>query len=98
LDSPSCGDKGTGAFSWIMRVDPTANTIITGGAPPSPDPRNTGYCFYNYTIGGIPVSPAQSPITFDDAGAFSTSAITLLNVPIFLHADAGAADPTNVVV
>jgi hypothetical protein len=98
LDKPSCGDKGNGAFSWIMRIDPTADTITTGGAPPSTDPKNTGYCFYNYTIGGIDVQPVTAPITFDDAGAFSTNPITLLNVPIFLSPDAGAATASNVVV
>jgi len=98
LDKPSCGDHGNGAFSWIMRIDPTGNTITTGGAPPSPDPKNTGYCFYRYNIGGIDVQPVTSPIAFDDAGAFSTQPISLLNVPIFLSPDAGAATPSNVVV
>jgi hypothetical protein len=98
LNAPSCGDHGNGAFSWIMRVDPTGNTIMTGGAPPSPDPKNTGFCFYRYNIGGIDVQPVTAPITFDDAGAFTTQAITLLNVPIFLSPDAGAAVASNVVV
>lgn len=99
LAAPACGDtQGNGAFSWIMRIDPTGNTIKTGGAPPSGDPKNTGYCFYNYNIGGIDVQPVTSPITFDDAGAFSTQAISLLNVPIFLTPDGGASTPSNVVV
>ena len=98
LNAPSCGDHGNGAFSWIMRIDPTGNSITTGGAPPSPDPKTTGYCFYHYNIGGIDVQPVTAPISFDDAGAFSTSPITLLNVPIFLSPDAGAATPSNVVV
>ncbi|HEY2368725.1 MAG TPA: hypothetical protein VGH87_20150, partial [Polyangiaceae bacterium] len=98
LDSPSCGDRGNGAFSWIMRIDPTGNSITTGGAPPSPNPKTTGYCFYHYNIGGIDVQPVTSPLSFDDAGAFSTQPITLLNVPIFLSPDAGAATPSNVVV
>ena len=99
LAAPACGDtQGNGAFSWIMRVDPTGNTIKTGGAPPSPDPKNKGYCFYNYNIGGIDVQPVTSPIAFDDAGAFSTQPIALLNVPIFLTPDGGASTPSNVVV
>jgi hypothetical protein len=98
LDAPTCGDIGNGAFSWIMRVDKNANTILTGGAPPTPDPKTTGFCVYNYNIGGIPVAPVSTSITFDDAGAFSTPAIALLNVPIFLAPDAGADNPANVVV
>ena len=98
LDSPSCGDHGNGAFSWIMRIDPTGNSITTGGAPPSPNVKTTGYCFYRYNIGGIDVQPVTAPIAFDDAGAFSTQPISLLNVPIFLSPDAGAAVPSNVVV
>jgi hypothetical protein len=98
LDSPSCGDHGNGAFSWIMRIDPTGNSITTGGAPPSPNPKTTGYCFYHYTINNIDVQPVTSPITFDDAGAFSTQPITLLNVPIFLSPDAGAATASNIVI
>ncbi len=98
FDWAACGDIGNGAFSWIMRVDETANTLTTGGAPPTLDPVKTGFCFYNFNIGGIPVAPVQAPITFDDAGAFSTSPITLLNVPIFLTPDAGASNAANVVV
>lgn len=99
LAAPECGDNGTGAFNWLLRVDPTGDTITTGGAPPSPDPFTTGYCFYRHLLGSLDVEPAQTGITFDDAGStFSTSAISLLNVPVFLSPDAGAADPKNVII
>ncbi len=105
LDAPTCAELGNGAFSWLLRADTTANTMITGGAPPSPDPFGVGYCFYQHTLpvgdGGssISVGPGQAKITFTgDGGTFSSDPIPLLNVPIFLKPDAGAADPTNVVI
>jgi len=103
LDAPTCGELGNGAFSWLLRADTTAGTIVTGGAPPSPDPFGIGYCFYNHTLasadGGnsITVSPGQAKATFADGG-FGSDPIPLLNVPIFLKPDAGASDPSNVVI
>ena len=101
LAAPSCGELGNGAFSWLLRVDTTANSIVTGGAPPSADPFGTGYCFYQYTLvgdaGSHTVGPGQATATFTDGG-FSSAPIPLLNVPIFLSPDAGAADPSNVVI
>ena len=98
LNAPQCGDHGKGAFNWLLRVDPTGDQITTGGAPPSPDPFNTGFCFYRHVLGSLDIEPAQASITFDDAGAFTTAPIALLNVPVFLSADAGAADPSNVII
>ncbi len=103
LDAPTCGELGNGAFSWLLRADTTGNTILTGGAPPSPDPFNVGYCFYQHTLasadGGnsITVGPGTAKATFADGG-FGSDPMPLLNVPIFLKPDAGAADPTNVVI
>jgi len=98
LAQTQCGDQGKGAFNWLLRVDPTGSTLVTGGAPPSPDPFGTGYCFYNHQLGNLDVAPATIPVTFDDAGAFTTSTIPLLNVPVFLTADGGAGDPKNVII
>jgi hypothetical protein len=99
LAAPTCGDiSGKGAFNWLLRIDPTGKTALTGGAPPSPDPFGLGYCFYNHQLGNLPVVPSMVPVTFDDAGAFTTSSISLLNVPIFLATDAGASDPKNVII
>ncbi len=98
LSAPECGDNGTGAFNWLLRVDPTAKQITTGGAPPSPDPFTTGYCFYRHQLGNLDIEPAQVGATFDDAGAFTTDSISLLNVPVFLSPDAGAANPGNVII
>jgi hypothetical protein len=98
LAAPQCGDiSGTGAFNWLLRVDPTGATVLTGGAPPSPDPFSVGYCFYNYQIDGLTVSPSMVSASFD-GGTFTTSPIPLLNVPVFLHPDAGAANPANVII
>lgn len=99
LSAPECGDTtGTGAFNWLLRLDPTGDTALTGGAPPSPDPFNQGYCFYRHQLGALDVEPAQVGVSFDDAGAFTTSPIALLNVPVFVDPDAGATDPKNVII
>ncbi len=95
---PNCGDQGKGAFNWLLRIDPTGSTIVTGGAPPSPDPFGLGYCFYNHQLGNLAVVPASTSVSFNDAGAFTTSTISLLNVPVFLAPDGGAGDPANVIV
>ncbi len=99
LAAPECGDTGKGAFNWLLRIDPANNTALTGGAPPSPDPFTTGYCFYRHQLGNLDVEPSSAAITFGgDGGTFTTAAIPLLNVPIFLAPDAGAADPANVII
>ncbi|HEY1955660.1 MAG TPA: hypothetical protein VGH28_08605 [Polyangiaceae bacterium] len=98
LNAPECGDHGNGAFNWLLHIDPTADQILTGGAPPSPDPFGAGYCFYRHVLGSLDIEPAQVGITFDDGGAFTTAPIALLNVPVFLSPDAGAADPSNVII
>jgi hypothetical protein len=48
--------------------------------------------------GNHDITPAQVSLTFDDAGAFTTSPIALLNVPVFLSPDGGAGDPGNVII
>jgi hypothetical protein len=99
LASTACGDPGgKGAFNWLVRVDPTGS-VTTGGAPPSPDPFTTGYCFYRHELGALDVEPTTVTTTFtNDGGTFTTGSIPLLNVPIFLSPDAGAADPSNVII
>jgi hypothetical protein len=104
LAQTQCGDQGTGAFNWLLRVDQAGSTLTTGGAPPTGDPFNTGYCFYNHVLvgadggGNHDITPAQVSLTFDDAGAFTTAPIALLNVPVFLSPDGGAGDPGNVII
>ena len=99
LDAPQCGDiTGTGAFNWLMRVDPTGGTVLTGGAPPSSDPFGVGYCFYRHQLGALDVEPSQVSATFSDGGTFATGTIPLLNVPIFISPDAGASNPNNVII
>ena len=34
LAEPTCGENGKGLFTWLLRVDKKANTLVTGGAPP----------------------------------------------------------------
>lgn len=76
-----CGENQDGTFSWLMRVDKTAGTLTTGGAPPL-DPFGT-YCFFRGSVNGLSIQPITSKITFNGK-AFSTETIPSLNIPIFI--------------
>jgi len=89
----TCGEQGTGSFSWLARFDTTNNKLTTGGAPPSDDPFNTGYCFVNQTIGGLQVAPVTVAMTQATDGTWTSAVIPKLYVPIYIN-----GDPNNVVV
>jgi hypothetical protein len=82
LALPVCGEKGDGAFNWLLRIDKKAGTLETGGAPPL-DPLTTGYCFYKGSVGGLPVGPVSAKLTFT-GDKFDSEKIAALNVPIFV--------------
>jgi len=87
LDAPSCGERGKGQFSWLMRIDRDKNEIITGGAPPASDPFGTGYCFARFkSVEGIDIAPLRAPIAFTGR-TFKSTVPQALNVPIFLTPD-----------
>jgi len=82
--SLSCGENGTGTLNWLIRVNPTAGTVETGGAPVSTDPAGQGYCFTNATVSGVAVSPATSTGISVTGSTFSSSpASDVLNIPIY---------------
>jgi hypothetical protein len=85
----ACGENGEGLFNWIMRVDKHADggaSIVTGGAPPSSDPFDVGYCFLRGHVGGTPIAPVTLPITFlPSSNTFSSQPYPgTINIPIFL--------------
>ncbi len=86
LASPTCGEKGDGAFNWLIRLDKTASMLTTGGAPPSTDVVNKGFCFYKQMVGGTDIKPEQVKVTLT-GDTFSTDPIPRLNVPIFVGGD-----------
>jgi hypothetical protein len=88
-----CGEGGDGSFSWLIRFDPTSGQLQTGGAPPTTDPLNKGYCFVNENINGIVVAPITVQMTKAADGSWSSAVIPKLNVPIYVQ-----GDPHNVVV
>jgi len=104
LGITACGEPGTGAFSWLFRLDSVANTFQTGGAPPLNMPMTdafstgSGYCWARTSIaqggGMIDVAPVTGSLTKESDGTYSTTnEIPQINIPIFVHGDA-----TNVVV
>jgi hypothetical protein len=96
LKAQECGEIGKGTFSWLMRVDKANKKLITGGAPPEPDPFGKGFCFYNQKVNGIDVAPVTADIEVKDSAdgkSFTWSTVNpqgKLNVPIFLD-EAGTA-------
>jgi hypothetical protein len=92
LDAKECGEIGKGLFTWILRVDKKANRLITGGAPPSNDPFNQGWCFAQFESNGTKVQPIDGPIQFE-GDTFKSLQPQNVNIPIFL-----TQDPASVVI
>ena len=90
LDAKSCAENGKGLFTWLLRVDRKNNLMTTGGAPPSTDPFGVGFCFANFDLGAIHVSPIQSKIEFTGE-TFKSTELRNVNIPIFLSQDPASA-------
>jgi hypothetical protein len=89
LAEKSCGELGKGLFTWLLRVDKTAGTLVTGGAPPADDPLGQGFCFASFTSGANQVAPITSKIEFS-GDTFKTLEDKDVNIPIFLANDLGS--------
>jgi hypothetical protein len=102
LPNKECAESGApgkgGLFNWIIRVDKTAGTLTTGGAPPSADPFGTGYCFMNTTVAGHTIAPISGPLAFSGSTFTSTPAANTLFVPIFTAPPATPLDPSTLVL
>ena len=80
----ACGENGQGYMNWLLSVDKSKGTVLTGGAPPSANPFGTGYCYENGMVGSYKVASVSLAATFT-GNTFSTEASNAqLNVPIFL--------------
>ena len=90
LAEPACAENGKGLFTWILRVDKTAGTILTGGAPPSSDPLGQGFCFASFEIGGTKVQPITAKIELE-GDTFKTVERQSVNIPIFLSEELASA-------
>ncbi|AKV02395.1 hypothetical protein AKJ09_09058 [Labilithrix luteola] len=83
MNEKSCGEVGKGLFSWLLRVDKSSNTLITGGAPPPTDAFGKGYCFANFELGANKVEPLHTKIEFS-GNTFRSLEKAPLKIPIFL--------------
>ena len=79
-----CGEGGDGSFSWILQFNPSTGQLITGGAPPTSDPFNIGYCFVNESLNGTLVQPITTTMTKGSDGTWSSAVIPKLYVPIYV--------------
>lgn len=89
LAEKSCGELGKGLFTWLLRVDKAAGTLVTGGAPPSADPIGKGFCFASFTSGGTKIEPITSRIE-RTGDTFKSIEKKTVNIPIFLTPDLGS--------
>lgn len=90
LAEPACAERGTGLFSWLLRVDKAAGTLVTGGAPPASDPLGQGFCFAAFDLGGTKVQPISTRIEFV-GDTFKTLDRRDVNIPIFLSQQLSSA-------
>jgi hypothetical protein len=90
LDAKECAETGKGMFTWLLRVDKKANTLVTGGSPPANDPFGLGFCFVDLNISGIEVKPLTTKIEFTGKSFHSTEPRDV-NIPIFLSKTIGDA-------
>ncbi len=85
LNAKQCGEKGDGAFNWLLSIDKATMKMKTGGAPKTADPFGVGFCFYDHTTAsGILVQPVVQDIKFTGDTFSTVTPSPLLNVPIFL--------------
>jgi hypothetical protein len=80
-----CGEGGDGSFSWLVHFDVANKQVTTGGAPPTSDPFNVGYCFVNEHIGDLDVRPVTVSVTQGGDGTWTSVMIPKLYVPIYVH-------------
>jgi hypothetical protein len=91
LNAKQCGELGKGLFNWLLRLDRTSNTLITGGAPPPDDALGKGFCLAQFTtVDGINIAPIQTAVEFT-GDTFKTKDKLKLNIPIFLSPDVSSA-------
>jgi len=86
LAEKSCGEQGTGLFTWLLQVDRKNNTLTTGGAPPPTDAIGQGFCFARFDLGPNKITPVTSKIVFD-GDTFKSTEPQKLDIPIFISAD-----------
>ena len=90
LAQPACAESGKGLFTWLLRVDKKAGSLVTGGAPPSADPIGQGFCFASFELGGTNVQPITAKIELT-GDTFKTLDRQNVNIPIFLSEQLSSA-------
>jgi hypothetical protein len=80
----ACGENGQGYMNWLLTLDKSKGTLVTGGAPPSVDPFGTGYCYEQGKVGAYQVAPVTLQTTFTGSTFDTNPATSQLNIPIFL--------------
>ena len=89
LKNSECGEHGSDSWAWLIRLDRANKTLTTGGAPPSPDPFTSGWCFFNSVRSGVTIAPASEiPVRLDANGTvFQSGATAKLTMPLFVGGD-----------
>jgi hypothetical protein len=91
MNLPKCNLKGSGTFSWIVQLDPAANTFQIGAAKPPADPHN-GYSFVDETItqGGkmFHIAPVAGKATVAADGTIQADTLESILLPVYINAAA----------
>lgn len=94
LNLPICYQEGTGLFTWLMELNPTAGTATTGGARVQLNPGD-GYCYIQQTVEGFDIAPVDVGIeTTEQNGEITfnlAEKIPDITVAIFLTEDESSA-------
>jgi hypothetical protein len=91
LKEPTCGEKGQGLFTWLIRLDKKAGTLLTGGAPPAKDPLGQGFCFASFDFNGTKVEPLSAKISVEGQKVKLLEQGKNVNIPIFVKDDLASA-------
>ena len=91
MNLPKCNLKGSGTFSWIVKLDPAASTFEIGAAKPPADPHN-GYSFVDETItqGGkmFHIAPVSGKATVSADGAIQADTLDSILLPVYINSAA----------
>ncbi len=90
LAEKSCGELGKGLFTWLLRWDRRAGTIVTGGAPPPRDAFGEGFCFAVFDTNGTRVEPVTMAVEVT-GDTWRTTEKRPVNIPIFLDENIASA-------
>ena len=91
MNLPKCNLKGSGTFSWIVKLDTVAHTFQFGTSKPPSDPHD-GYSFVNETLTKdgqtYQIAPVTGAATLTADGTIQADMLDNVLLPAYLNAQA----------